>query len=164
MLDGWGRLLLASSLGWGTLIKYGVCIAVIAIGLICIGLLRRKDRKILTEKSLLNACRKAQELAEKLLNKKNEKLLTPSGKLMKLSSVISDAEWIAVRLVEEKKDISIEGIANDLDGIANEVSFVAKDSFVKAEEYKNCVLNALARLNGTLEQIEELRKTRENTL
>ena len=157
MLDGWGRLLLASSLGWGTLIKYGVCIAVIAIGLICIGLLRRKDRKILTEKSLLNACRKAQELAEKLLNKKNEKLLTPSGKLMKLSSVISDAEWIAVRLVEEKKDISIEGIAN-------EVSFVAKDSFVKAEEYKNCVLNALARLNGTLEQIEELRKTRENTL
>ncbi len=164
MLDETVFALLARSIGWDTLIKYGICFAVIVVGLIFIALLRRKDRKILTEKALYNGCLKARELAEKLLDKKTEKLLTPSGRLMKLSSAVSDVEWIAVRLVEEKKDISIEGIANELDGIANEVSFTAKDSFVRADEYEKCVRAALTRLNATLEKIEELRKRREKTL
>ncbi len=138
----------------GLLLRYAFWLTVIFLGLLLIGIVKRKDKKNLTVEALKNAVERSKNFAERQLNKKGK--LAYSARLMKLSSAVSSAEWLALRIVEEKKEIAFEGISKELDRLATDISARASDSFIHKTEFEACLQNSLQRIGQALETINAL--------
>ena len=139
------------------LLYYGVIIVVIVAALIVMGLLRRKTKSELRPEKVKKACLKAKKYAEGILasgEHKGSHALLGATKLAALSKHIANAAWYGFQIVGEKKDIVIEGIANELDGLATEISNESADGYVPAEAYEKDVQKALDALNGIIAKLD----------
>ena len=73
---------------------------------------------------------KAKKYAEEILDDGRHKgahMLLGSTKLAHLSGYIADAAWYAFQIVNAKKDIVFEGIANALDVLASDISTASEN-------------------------------------
>ena len=62
----------------------------------------------------------------------------------------------ALRLVDERKDMVFESVANGLDGVANLLSELSEDSFSKNRETETQLRSALEKVNGLIVQIDDI--------
>ena len=138
---------------------YGTCLLIVFITLLMIGILKRRTKKEMRADRVLKSCQDAKQYAEALLQtggKKSAQLLFASTKLMHLESEVLDAAWYAFQIVYAKKDIFFEGIANQLDSIANDIAEAATDGYIPMEEYEKCVQKAVENLQNVVEKLEGL--------
>ena len=104
---------------------------------------------------------KAKKYAANILSlgeHKGTQALLGATKLASLSNYIANAAWYAFQIVGEKKDIVVEGIANELDALSTEVSNEAADGYVPADVYEKDIQNAIDKLNGIIEKVDVLLK------
>ena len=85
-------------------------------------------------------------------------------KLAKLSSMISEAEWLALRLVEDKKDIDFDGIAKTLDTLATDVNNKSTESFISTRELNECLEETHKKLKSVIGSLDALISHREELL
>ena len=138
---------------------YGACFLVIVVGLIALGCIRRKTKKEMRAVTVKNSCQKAKAYAEEILNSGEHKgthALLGSTKLAHLSNRVADASWFAFQIVQMRKDILFEGIANDLDALASELTQEAQNGYIPAEEYESCIRQAIHRLDAAMKKLDEL--------
>lgn len=99
----------------------------------------------------------AKKLEETLSeDKKAKKNILNSTKILKLRSLAEDAMWNALRLVDERKDMVFESVANGLDGVANLLSELSEDSFSENRETETQLRAALENVNGLIVQIDDI--------
>ena len=143
------------------LLYYGIIALVIAVTLIVMGVLRRKTKSELKPEKIKKACLKAKKYAEDILasgEHKSTHALLGATKLSNLSKHIANAAWYGFQIVSEKKDIVIEGIANELDALATELANESADGYVPANQYEKDVQKAIDGLNSTLVKLDALIK------
>lgn len=143
------------------LLYYGIIALVIAVTLIVMGVLRRKTKSELKPEKIKKACLKAKKYAEDILasgEHKGTHALLGATKLSNLSKHIANAAWYGFQIVSEKKDIVIEGIANELDALATELANESADGYVPANQYEKDVQKAIDGLNSTLVKLDALIK------
>ena len=102
---------------------------------------------------------KVKAYAEEILNSGEHKgthALLGSTKLAHLSNRVADASWFAFQIVQMRKDILFEGIANDLDALASELTQEAQNGYIPAEEYESCIRQAIHRLDAAMKKLDEL--------
>ena len=73
-----------------------------------------------------------------------------------MSAYIADAAWYAFQIVNAKKDIVFEGIANGLDALSSELATEAENGYVPANEYEAHVEKAIAELQSTVEKLDTI--------
>ena len=78
------------------------------------------------------------------------------AKVAKLRSLAEEAMWNALRLVDERKDMVFEGVANGLDAIANLLSELSDDAFADAEETERYVREALEKTQKIIGQVDDI--------
>ena len=156
--------LLAATGDLTVLIAYAFYAIVIFVGLALIGVFKKREKRLLTAETVKKRCGAAAKFATQLIEHKAGVLMLPTARLARLSSMISDAEWLALRLVEEKKDIVFDGIAKDLDSLATEVSNKSAEPFISAKELTDCLEKARKKLNATVNKLETLIAHREGLL
>ena len=135
---------------------YGACFLVILLALIIMGFLKRKTKKEMRADKVKNCCIDAKEYAQELLHTdghKGKHLLLGATKLLRLQDRITDAAWYAFQIATNKKDILFEGIANQLDALANTVSNAAADGYVSLSDYEMCIRKTLETLDAVIEQL-----------
>ena len=138
-------------------IFYGICLAVILVALAAIAVFKRRTKSQLRSATVKKACLKAKRVAQKLIieqKKHNKKSVLVSTKLNSLSGYVADAAWYGFQIVDAKKDIVFEGIANGIDALATEISKTAELGYIPAEEYLDCINKAIAGLDDALAKIE----------
>ena len=138
---------------------YGGCLLIIVIGLIVIGCLKRKTKKELRAVTVKNSCLKAKAYAEEILHSGEHTgahMLLGSTKLASLSNKISDAAWYAFQIVQAKKDLFFEGIANDLDGLATELANESSDGYIPANVYEGYINKAIVVLDAVVKKLDDL--------
>ncbi|MBQ8395222.1 MAG: hypothetical protein IJX49_06585 [Clostridia bacterium] len=136
---------------------YGVCLLLIVIALSVIAIFKRRTKGQLRSETVKKACLKAKRFAQKLVieqKKHNKKSVLVSTKLNSLSGYVADAAWYGFQIVDAKKDIVFEGIANGIDTLATDVSKTAELGYISAEEYLECINKTIAGLDAALEKIE----------
>lgn len=135
-----------------TIIKYSVLVAIIFISLILIAIVRRSFKKEASIKKTKSKCIKAKNYAIKIKKQTSkQELLIASTKLNKLTSLLTDATWIATRTAEDKKDVILDDISSSIDNLATYASNFAEDAFYTKEEYEN----KLDYIISTIESIEK---------
>ena len=150
-----GLLIAAETVG--TLLEYAVYSVVIIVGLILLAATRRKTKKEVTPSWVKNRLERAKKYANELLsseNKSSVQVWLGSTKLMKLNDKVTDAAWAAYQLVEVKKDIVFEGIAQDLDKLADGLSQETQNGYVSAEDFEKDVQKIVDGLDSAIEKIE----------
>ena len=143
------------------LLYYGIIGVVIALTLIAMGVLRRKTKSELKPEKVKKACLKAKKYAEDILasgEHKSTHALLGATKLSALSKHIANAAWYGFQIVSEKKDIIIEGIANELDVLATELSNEAADGYVPADVYAKDVKRAIDALDSVIAKLDVIIK------
>jgi hypothetical protein len=138
-------------------IYYGICVLVILAAITGIGILKRKTKSQLRPVTVKKACVKAKRFAQKLIieNKKHQKKsVLVSAKLNSLSGYVADAAWYGFQIVDAKKDIVFEGIANEIDALATEISKTAELGYIPSSEYVECLNKAIAGLDAVLAKVE----------
>lgn len=143
------------------LLYYGVIVAVIVVTLIVMGVLRRKTKSELRPEKIKKSCMKAKKYAEDILasgEHKGAHALLGATKLSALSKHIANAAWYGFQIVGEKKDIVIEGISNELDALATDMSNEAADGYVPADVYENDVKKAISALDAIIEKLDGIIK------
>ena len=151
--------LLMSSEAIRLLLEYGLCLIIIVSALIAIGFVKRKTKKEMRAETVKKSCLKAVKYAEEILNDgehKSTHMLLGSTKLAHLSAYIADAAWYAFQIVNAKKDIVFEGIANGLDALSSELATEAENGYVPANEYEAHVEKAIAELQSTVEKLDTI--------
>lgn len=152
-----GLLLNLSETGAKLILSYGICAAIILMALLAMGFLRRHTKKQMRPQSVKKACVKAKKYAEELCGQpKGAQVLLGATKLYRLSVLVSEAAWLSFQIVESKKDILIEGIANGLDGLATKLAIESQQGYLPEEEYETTVKDALAVLDGAIEKLDKL--------
>ncbi len=146
------------------LISYAFYAIVIFVGLALIGIYKKKDKRLLTPETVKNRCQRAEKFATELLEHKAGLLMLPTAKLAKLSSMIAEAEWLALRLVEDKRDIAFDGISKTLDALANDVSNKSGESIISVKELNDCLTKTRKKLNEIILKLETLISHRESLL
>ena len=138
-------------------IYYGIIAVVIIVTIIIMGVLRRRTKSQLRPEKIKKACLKAKKYAEDILasgEHKGTHALLGAGKLSNLSKHVANAAWFGFQIVGEKKDIVIEGIANELDALATDMSNEAADGYVPAAVYENDVQKAISTLDGIIAKLD----------
>ena len=138
-------------------IYYGAIFAVIVVTIIVMGIIRRKTKNELRPEKIKKACVKAKKYAEGILasgEHKGSHALLGATKLANLSKHIANAAWYGIQIVGEKKDIVIEGIANDLDATATMLHNEAEDGYVPASAYEGYVNNAIQALDENIAKLD----------
>lgn len=136
---------------------YGICLLVIILALSVIAIFKRRTKGQLRAATVRKACLKAKRVAQKLIieqKKHNKKSVLVSTKLNSLSGYVADAAWYGFQIVDAKKDIVFEGIANGIDALATEVSKTAELGYLPAKEYLDCINKTIAGLDDALAKIE----------
>lgn len=143
------------------LLYYGSIALVIMTALIIMGVLRRKTKSELRPEKIKKACLKAKKYAEDILasgEHKGTHALLGATKLATLSKYIANAAWYGFQIVSEKKDILIEGIAKELDGLATDMSNEAADGYVPADAYESDVRKAISALDAIVAKLDVIIK------
>lgn len=143
------------------ILSYGVCFAIIFIALIFLAALKRRTKKQMRPQTIKARCQKAKKYAQTLVaqsSKKGAHLFLGATKLMKLTKHIEDVAWLAFQVVEAKKDLVYEGIANSLDALATIIGNKAEEGFIPAEEYENVLQKAIAGLDAAIAKLDTLIK------
>ena len=136
-----------------------IYISIIVIALLAIAFLRRKTKKEMRAETVKKSCLKAKEYAEDIfgdVKHKGTHILLGSTRLGHLSGLITDASWYAFQIVNVKRDIVFEGIANSLDVLASELTTVAEDGYIPAGEYQACVKRAIGELELTITKLDAM--------
>ena len=92
--------------------------------------------------------------------KKEGHIILASPKLSRLSSQVANAAWYAFQIVDAKKDIVFEGIANEIDKLATELSTESEDGYIPVEEYKEYLEKTVTGLESIVEKIDRIIKNR----
>jgi hypothetical protein len=123
-----------------------------------LALVKRKAKKNLTPEAVRQRCAVLAKKLEETLSedKKAKKNILNSTKILKLRSLAEDAMWNALRLVDERKDMVFENVANGLDGVANLLSELSEDSFSENRETETQLRAALENVNGLIVQIDDI--------
>lgn len=138
-------------------IFYGICVGIIIVALAAIAVFKRRTKSQLRPVTVKKACLRAKRFAQKLVieqKKHNKKSVLVSTKLNSLSGYVAEAAWYGFQIVDAKKDIVFEGIANEIDALATDVSKTAELGYIPAEEYLECINKTLAGLDDALAKIE----------
>lgn len=141
------------------ILSYGICFAIIFVALIALATFKRKTKKEMRPQTIKARCEKAKKYAEGLLSKQSSKgahLFLGSTKLMKLTELIEDASWLAFQVVDAKKDLVYEGIANALDGLATTLGNEFAQGYIPAEEYEKDIQKAIAVLETAIAKLDGL--------
>ena len=140
------------------LLEYAVYSVLIIVGLLSIASVRRKTKKEVTPEWVKNRCERAKAYASELLTDKKKSSVHEwlgSTRLLKLNDKLTDAVWAAYQLVEVKKDIVFEGLAQTLDKLADELNQETQNGYVSAEDFQKDVQTIIDGLNATIEKIEQ---------
>ena len=138
---------------------YGVCAALIVVGLIVIAARKRKQKKQLRAETVKKYCLKAKAHAEKSLalqEHKNIQAMFGSTKLLALSNHVAEAAWYAFQIAETKGEIVFSGIANELDSLASSLAKESEMGYIPAAEFEKQTRKAIDGLNATLEKLNAL--------
>lgn len=142
------------------ILSYGICLVIILLGLILLAALKHKTKKEMRPQTIKACCQKAKKYAETLMTGRLKKgaLLLVSTKGMKLTGMIEEAAWLAFQVVEAKKDLVYEGIANSLDGLATQLGNEFMQGYVSAEEYERDLQIAVNGLDAAICKLNTLIK------
>ncbi|MBQ9713739.1 MAG: hypothetical protein IJV83_00270 [Clostridia bacterium] len=152
-----GLLLNLSDTGAKLILSYGICTAIIVMALLAMGFLRRHTKKQMRPQTVKKACEKAKAYATELCNQsKGAQILLGATKLHHLSVLVSEATWLAFQIVEGKKDILFEGIANGLDTLATELVTAAQQGYLTEEEYEVSIKSAIGILDEKIEKLSKM--------
>lgn len=146
------------------LISYAFYALIIFVALALIGVFKKKEKRLLSPKTVKARCEAAATFAEELIAHKKGHLMMATTKLAKLSSMISEAEWLALRLVEDKKDIDFDGIAKTLDTLATDVNNKSTESFISTRELNECLEETHKKLKSVIGSLDALISHREELL
>lgn len=142
---------------------YGVCFALIFVAFTAIGIHKRHTKKELRAERVRRSCIKAKRIAAKMLavqEKKEGHIILASPKLSRLSGQVANAAWYAFQIVDAKKDIVFEGVANEIDKLATELSTESEDGYIPVEEYKAYLKKTVTGLETVVEKIDRIIKNR----
>ena len=109
------------------------------------------------------SCINAKTYAEKILDSGDNKgahMLFGSANLLNLANLVAEAAWYAFQIVEVKKDIVMEGIANTLDGLATQVSKESEGGYIPAEEYESDVKAVIEGLDTIIVKLDTMIKNK----
>ncbi len=138
-------------------LAYGVCTAIILAALIVMGLMKRQTKRQMRPVSVKKACIRAKKFAEESLEQnENTKKFLAAPRLHRLSVLVSDAAWLAFQIVENKRDILFDGIANGLDGLATSLATESEQGYLPEEEYEQGVKAAIASLDSTIAKLDKM--------
>lgn len=151
---------ITNNVSWvDVIVKYSVLVLIIFISLILIALVRRYFRKEASVKRLKNKCEKAKTYALKIKDKVSKQdLIIASAKLNKLTSLLKDATWIAMRCAEDKKDIILDEIASSLDVLATSIANYAEEAFYTKKDYQEKVNHVIKDIENIKKRIEVFEK------
>ena len=138
-------------------IYYGICAGIILIAFMCIGIFKRKTKNQLRPVTVKKACLRAKKFTQKLIEEQeghHNKTVFVTAKLNALSNCVADASWYGFQIVEAKKDLVLDGIANGVDALATEISKMAELGYVPTDEYLSCLKDTVAGLDKALEKLE----------
>ena len=142
---------------------YGICFALIFVAFTAIGIHKRRTKKELRAERVRRSCVKAKRKAAKMLavqEKKEGHIILASPKLSRLSGEVANAAWYAFQIVDAKKDIVFEGIANEIDKLATELSTESEDGYIPVEEYKAYLEKTVKGLEEVVKKIDQVMKSR----
>lgn len=143
------------------ILYYGIIVAVIVVTLIVMGILRRKTKNELRPERIKKACVKAKKYAVDILasgEHKGTHALLGATKLSNLAKHVANASWYAFQFVNAKKDIVVEGIANELDTLATALNNEAVDGYVPAATYEAQVQKAIDGLDAVIAKLDVIIK------
>ena len=139
------------------LLAYGGCAAIILGALIVMAFLKRNTKRQMRPVSVKKACEKAKAYAEDSLSKnKGAKTLLGATKLHYISGLVAHAAWLAYQIVENKKDIIFDSIANGLDALATSLAKESEQGYLPEEEYEASVKAAIEKLDATIEKLDKM--------
>ncbi len=155
----------ASEIGEGAVqlaIQYGWYLIVIIAGLLLLAFVRKKSKKTLTPEAVRQNCAALKKRLEDMLSeeRKSKNGIFNQAKMMKLCSSAEEAMWSASRLVDERKDLVFDGVAGNLDGVANLLSEASANTFAENAETAAHVREALEQVERIIVQIDEIISSR----
>ena len=158
-------LLLNADMGAGnwmeTTLTYAALLLVIIVSLIVLAIVKKSIRKEASLTKVKVKSAKAIAYATRLLNENSKRdLLIASTKLSKLCSLVLNIEWNVSCIVEDKKDIVLEGLSARLDALANKLSAKAEEAFFTQKEYLACINEAKAELIAITDQVTAIMETK----
>ncbi len=131
--------------------------SIILISLIALAIAKKSIRKEASLSKVKARCAKAEAYAARMMQLKGKRdLLIASTRLMKLSSLIVNIEWNVWCIVEEKKDIILEGILGSVDALSKKISMKAEEAFFQEEEYIAFVKEVKNELSAITEQVGQI--------
>ncbi len=140
-------------------LEYVLCFALIIVSIIGIALLKRRTKKEMRAETVKGSCEKAKKYAEEMLDDGKNKgtyMLLAASKLSHLSGLISDAAWYAFQIVQGKRNILYEGIANELDVLASEIATASEDGYILWKDYQTCAQKAIKALDGAIAKLNTM--------
>lgn len=144
-------------------LTYGILALVIIVSLIVLSIVKRAIHKEASLKKVKAKGEKAKSYAEKLLEKVTKAdLFVAATQLARLSSLVSEMEWNLACIVEDKKDVVLEGLATRLDGIATALSLKSEEAIYSEEEYADCIQSALEGVSSVLETVTAILAEKES--
>lgn len=152
MLNG----LLISSAAAKLILHYGVCFAIILITVLALGFRKRRTKKELRFEFVKKQIVKSKTCAEKLLATKNKVPFLGSTKLLKLAASVEEATWYALQVVEVKKEMLFDGVANSLDALATRLVNTASEGYVSMQEFEESVTEAIRALDSAIEKVNAI--------
>lgn len=155
-----GLYLALSVEDFSLLIQYVFYVTIILICFVLIGMFKKKDKNRLTLKEVRSLCCKAKAFAEKIRVKKIGTHVIASPQLSKLASMVTEPTWLALRIVEEKRDIDFNGIVFGLDVLASQISEKSLDSFMPADEFEDFMREITNKLDVVIGSLDEIARKR----
>lgn len=137
-------------------VEYLFYLLVIAGGIFFLALFKKKTSRGLTYETVRKKCEKLKNLLEETLvpqGKKKRKSAGNPARMAILRSAAEEAMWSASRLVDERKDLLFDGIADSLDKIADLLAS-EENAFAGEEEAEKVVKEALDATEAVLRKIE----------
>lgn len=150
----------SNDLSWGiVIIRYCALLLIIFVSLILIGIVRKYFKKEATTKKIKIKCEKARNYANSIKDKcSKQELLIATAKLNKLTSLISNATWVATRTAEDKKDVILDGVASNLDALATYIGTYTEETFYTKKDYQEKIHHVIKTLDSIKKSVEAFEK------
>lgn len=148
--------LLISSAAAKMILHYGICFAIIFVAVLLLGLRKRRTRKELRFEFVKKQIVKSKTCAEKLLAAKHKVPFLGSTKLLKLAASVEEATWYVLQVVEVKKEMLFDGVANSLDALATKLVNTASEGYVSMQDFEESVSEAIKTLDGAIEKVSSI--------
>ena len=148
--------LLITSAGAKLILHYGVCFAIILVAVLALGFRKRRTRKELRFDFVKKQIVKSKTCAEKLLATKQKVPFLGSTKLLKLAASVEESTWYVLQVVEVKKEMLFDGVANSLDALATKLVNTASEGYVSMQEFEESVTNAIQVLDTAIEKVNAI--------